>query len=401
MQPGAFHVLAIHSGLSVGLNTATWNCGGHPEYSSRSEDTLLCSRRGEPMHVFSPGFVPRLSARNPIHPVRRSGRLAIVLTCLASGIVMVAVPAAEPAGPGPAAELPKPTRLQLETGDRRELATWYYPVRDGATPLATVLLLHDLGGSHESVEPLALALQAAGSAVVAPDLRGHGESVDSELERASGSRAASELLKSKDFLAMIATGGSRVRDQASLRGDVETVRKWIKERSTSGGGVDLDRLYIVGSGLGAALAAHWTVADAAWPPITSGPQGGDVKGLVLIEPTFVTKGFPVLPALSREPVKTKIPIMVIAGPKGRDADKVFDQLKRWRPDDWFDSRPGRRSPAKDSEATLVFLQLEGRDRRGAVVEGDDFAALRSQNRQQPDPAFLVTSFIKATSDRRP
>ena len=353
------------------------------------------------MQFFPTIFVRRHSARNPIYPTRSSVRLAMILACLVGGIAMVTLPAAEPAGPDAAAKLPAPTRLELETGDRRELATWYYPVRDGATPLATVLLLHGLGGSHESVEPLAVALQAAGCTVVAPDLRGHGESIEPELDRASGSRAPSELLKSKDFLAMVATGGSRVRDKASLRGDIETVRKWSKERSTSGSGVDLDRLYIVGSGLGAALAAHWTVADAAWPPITSGPQGGDVKGLVLIEPTFVIKGFPVLPALSQEPVKTKIPIMVIAGPKGRDADKVFDQLKRWRPDDWFDSRPGRRSPANDSEATLVFLQLEGRDRRGAVVEGDDFAALRSQNRQQPDPAFLVKSFIEATSDRRP
>ena len=62
----------------------------------------------------------------------------------------------------------KPEEVVLNTTDGLELHAWYYPAKleeDGA-PTATVILLHDLEGSHRSLEPLAQALQAAGCDVV-------------------------------------------------------------------------------------------------------------------------------------------------------------------------------------------------------------------------------------------
>jgi pimeloyl-ACP methyl ester carboxylesterase len=161
----------------------------------------------------------------------------------------------------------------------------------------------------------------------------------------------------------------------------------------------LDQLYVVGSGLGATVAATWTVLDAAWPPIASGKQGGDVKGLVMIDPAFVTKGFSIAKPLAVEPVKSSLPIMIIGGGEDRDASKVFDQLKRARPSGWYDSRmfdaEARRntSPAKDSEASLLFLKLGGK------LAGDQLAAARSADPRQPDPAKLILAFIQATGDR--
>ena len=351
------------------------------------------------MQVVIPGCRPNRSgggARLARALVTAAG---VFPSLLHSGAALAA--AGEAAGQATATEEPKPVRFELETGDRVRFAAWHYPVPDGGTPLATVILLHNLGGSHATIDPLARGLQAAGCGVVVPDLRGHGESVDPRLERASGSRAPSELLKLQDFRGIIATGGGRVRDQAQVRGEIEAVRNWIKERSGAESGLSLDRLYLVGSGLGAALAAHWTNADAAWPPITSGPQGGHVKGVVFVEPTFAEKGFQILPALGQEPLKTQVPVMVIAGKGCRDADKVFEPLKRWRAEQWFDSRTPRGSPAKDSEATLVFAELEGKDGKGAVLRGDQLASLRSPDRNRPDPAFLITAFIKATTARRP
>jgi pimeloyl-ACP methyl ester carboxylesterase len=324
------------------------------------------------------------------------GSLALALMAIAAAIAPGR--AADPPAAATTVERVPPVRLELTTGDRFDLVAWHYPVRQAATPLATVLLIHDLGGSHETIEPLALALQDAECSVLVPDLRGHGESVTPDMERAAGSRQPSDLLKKQDFVAMIANGGSKVRRQAPLRGDIEAVRLWLVERAGTAEGID--RLYVVGSGLGAALAAHWTNADAAWPPLTNRQQGGDVKGLVLIEPAFSTKGFAILPALSREPIKTELPVMIIAGPKHDDADKVFDQLKRWRPTDWFDSRLLNRSAAKEGDATLIFAELDGKNQRGAIVHGDAFASLRADNRR-PDPAFLITAFIKANADRRP
>jgi pimeloyl-ACP methyl ester carboxylesterase len=320
------------------------------------------------------------------------------LTVLAAVCLTAAGGAAEPAArDGEPEPPPKPEVLSLPTSDGVEIAAWFYGVASDTKPSATVVLLHDLGGSHETVEPLAKALQEAGCNVVAPDLRGHGKSQIAQPARPAGEAGQSALLKSRDFEAMIATGGGRLREQASIRGDVEAVRNWIKQQAVQGRG-DLENLYLVGSGLGAALAAAWTVQDAAWPPIASGRQGGHVKGVVMIDPTFVTKGFSIGKPIAVEPVKTRVPIMIIGGDDG-DAGKVFDQLKRSRPTGWFDSRmydaEARRntSPAKDSEASVLFIKLGGR------LSRDKLAAARSADARQPDPARLIRTFIDVTAGR--
>jgi pimeloyl-ACP methyl ester carboxylesterase len=311
----------------------------------------------------------------------------------------VACGAAEPAGKSGDEKLPaEPEAITLPTTDGVEIGAWVYRVAADTAPLATVLLLHDLGGSHESVEPLAKALQAGGCNVVAPDLRGHGKSQIAKLARAAGAGGQSGLLKSGDFAAMAATAGGRLREQSAVRGDVEVVRNWIKQQANQGT-LDLDKLYIVGSGLGAAVGATWTALDAAWPPIASGPQGGQVRGLVMIDPPFVTKGFSIAKPLAVEPLKSSLPIMFVSGGEDGDASKVFDQLKRARPSGWYDSRlfdgetRKNTSPAKDSEASLVFLKLGGK------LTGDKLAAARAADPRQPDPAKLILAFIQTAAGR--
>jgi alpha-beta hydrolase superfamily lysophospholipase len=323
-------------------------------------------------------------------------RLAgLAVACLAATCT-AAEPAAKEDEPVPP---PPPQVLSLPTSDGVAIAAWFYGVASDVEPLATVILVHDLGGSHETVEPLAKALQEAGCNVVAPDLRGHGKSEIGKLARATGEAGQSALLKSADFAAMTASSGGRFRKQAAVRGDLEVVRNWIKERSDQGS-VKLDDLYLVGSGLGATVAATWAVQDAAWPPIATGMQGGDLRGLVLVDPAFVTKGFSIGKTLALEPLKSKLPVMVISGDDGGDATKVFDQLKRNRPTAWFDSRlydaEARRntSPAKDSDASLWLIKLGGR------LAGDKLAAARSADARQPDPARLILTFINVTAGRR-
>lgn len=321
------------------------------------------------------------------------------LGIVAAASIAISSGAAEPTGKDGDKELPpEPKAITLPTSDGVEIGAWVYRVAADAEPLATVLLLHDLGGSHETVEPLAKALQAGGCNVVAPDLRGHGKSQISKLARAAGEAGQASLLKSPDFAAMTATAGGRLREQSAIRGDVEVVRNWIKQESDRGE-LQLDKLYVVGSGLGASVAAAWTVLDAAWPPIASGPQGGHVRGLVLIDPAFVTKGFSIAKPLGGEPVKSSLPIMIIGGGEDRDASKVFDQLKRARPSGWYDSRMfdaetrKNTSPAKDSEASLVYLKLGGK------LVGDKLAAARSADPRQPDPAKLILAFIQTVTAR--
>lgn len=328
---------------------------------------------------------------------------------------------APPASPAPAAEADAPVpaakprdvaqRLKLETSDGVRVAAWYYPPKrpaatvpaadaEPAGPPAAVILLHDLGGSHLTVEPLAKALQEQGIAVVAPDLRGHGESGDRVLAGGSGEALTPRTIKKADLEAIVRTGGGRVRDQATVRGEIEAVRGWIKEQAARGA-CDFDRLFLVGSGLGGALAAHWAVADAAWPGLASGPQGGNVRGLVLVSPAWTTRGFSVSPALAAEPVARSLPVLVIAGKGDEDAVRLFAQLKRQRPDSWYEKRVGQAASqapkSQDASPSLYLMQLD------AALSGDQLAVQRSTDprRAASDPAKLIAGFIDAAAASEP
>jgi len=300
--------------------------------------------------------------------------------------------------------LPEAKELSLETSDGVSLAVQYFAAPGEDKPDATVIMIHDLGGSSDTLVPLAESLQRAGYAVLAPDLRGHGESSIPTYAKAAAAGEQWKLLKRQDFEAMATTRGGRVRGQGDIRGDIEAVRNWIKSEAAAGR-LDLDRIILVGSGMGAALAATWTVADAAWPPLASGPQGAQVKGLVLVDPTFATKGFLIGPALANEPVRSTVPVLILAGSGSRDAGKVFEQLKRQRPTAWFDSRQydaeARRntSPAKDSEASLLFVEVAARDKRGNPLGGDALAALTSPDPNQRTPAAMIAAFVRAAIAR--
>lgn len=260
--------------------------------------------------------------------------------------------------------------LQLETSDGIRIAAWYYPVPGDAKAVATVILVHDLEGSHKTVDNLARALQRSGCAVVAPDLRSHGGSGSRPAALAAGGpkgdAADPRLLKKIDLESMAAATGGRLRDQSALRGEIEAVRNWIKQKSDAGT-LDIDRLCVVGCGLGATLASMWTAADWNWPPTTTGPQGRQVRALVLISPVWATKGVSMSVPLTSEALQRKIPILVLAGKGDRDAIRLFDQLKRFRPDGWFQQRAGQPADkatdkAKDLEdpadGTAFFIQTD-------------------------------------------
>jgi pimeloyl-ACP methyl ester carboxylesterase len=317
------------------------------------------------------------SSRFLLGPCLLSVALAAAGSPPAAGGEPAAVPEAE------AETVPKAKKLTLETSDGVGLAAWYYAAPKDAAPLATVILVHDLEGSHKSVEPLALGLQNAGCAVVAPDLRGHGASAMRTSPSGEEDRLDPKTFKKSDLELIAAAVGGRVRDQSGLRGDIEAVRNFIKERSDAGE-LDIDRLCVVGSGAGATLAALWTAADWAWPPIASGPQGQQVRALVLISPAWATKGLTISPALATEALKREVPILVLAGKDDRDASRLADQLKRQRPREWFEQRAGQQfTVAKDLEkpgdATMFFIQI---------------ASTLSADKLSADPAAGLAAHVK-------
>jgi len=277
--------------------------------------------------------------------------------------LMTVLPVVGKTQPPPAVQ-----ELSLETSDGIRVAAWYYPAATEATPTATVILVHDLGGSHATVEDLARALQKAGCAVVAPDLRWHGSSRPrAAAAGASGpgrseAAAAPQVLRKADFEAMAASAGGRVRDQASQRGDLEAVRHWIRQQADAGK-LDIDRLCIVGSGLGATLAAMWVAADWNWPPTTAGPQGRQVRAIALVSPAMTQKGLPMTAPLASEALRSAVPVLVLAGTGDRDAGRVFDQFKKYRPKEWFQQRADQTSEkAREldapGDASVFFIQCK-------------------------------------------
>ena len=287
-----------------------------------------------------------------------------------AAVGVAAPPAAAPpaADAKPAAAPRKPAALLLETTDGLELHAWHYPaeVPEGGSATATVILLHDLEGSHESLEPLALELQAAGCDVVAPDLRGHGAST-----ARPGGALDVRSLKKTDFEMMAAARGGQIREQSATRGDVEAVRNWIKGKAENRE-LGMDPLFVVGSGLGAAIAAAWTAEDASWPAGTKGKQGRQVRGVVLISPTWTTRGFSISGPLGNEALKTEIPLLLIAGTNDRDAEKLFEQLKRQRPTNWLkqrvDGETEKAARLEDrSKATLFLVEVDSANRADALA----------------------------------
>ena len=297
-----------------------------------------------------------------------------------------------------------PERLKLSTSDGVQLVAWYYPViaddetagggaadggsADAKPPVA--LLVHDLDGSHASVEPLARALQKRRIAVVAPDLRGHGDSVGRLTPASVTEKMEPKQLKKPDFEAMTRTGGGRVRDQATIRGDLEAVRGWIK-RHGEAGTFDVDQLFVVGSGLGGAVALAWAVEDAKWPPIATGPQGRSIRGLALISPTWTTRGFSIQPALADDVIRRGLPILLVAGTEDRDTLKLFDQLKRQRPGEWYEKRasapPESAAKGGATPPSLYLLQLN------TPLDRDRLASTIDSSGRGNDPATLIAGFI--------
>lgn len=281
-----------------------------------------------------------------------------------------------------------PEELRLETSDGIRIAAWYYPVADKAKPVATVIVVHDLEGSHKTVDNLARNLQRSGCAVVAPDLRGHGGSAFRPATAAvmigKADTPDARMLKKADLEAIAAATGGRVRDQSALRGEIEAVRNWIKQKSEAGS-LDIDRLCVVGCGLGATLASMWTATDWSWPPTTGGPQGQQVRALALVSPVWATKGVSMSVPLSSEALQHRIPILILAGKGDRDATRLFDHLKRFRPNSWFQQRVAEQQPekAKDladaADGTAFLIQSD------TSLTGDKLAN---------DPALNVADQIK-------
>jgi len=311
------------------------------------------------------------------------GRLGWVWGALVAVMVVVAwspmgvgleALAAAPAVKAPAAakpDLPEPVELganDLRTDDGVVLHATFFPspkVREGRGKDAVpVVLLHGWKGQRTDYANLARHLQAAGHAVLVPDLRGHGQSTTQRFGAESVTLDA-ERLPPAQFVNMV-------------RHDMETLKSFFVQKNNAGQ-VNLEKLCLVGADVGALVAMNWAVTDWAWPIYPGLKQGQYVKALVLLSPPMAARGLDVKPAMAPGPVRSQLSIYILAGREGKrvysDAQRLNKMLEPYHPE------PAEKETAARKD--LWFKGLETKAQGTALLE---------------DP--LVAKYIADFIDRR-
>ena len=143
---------------------------------------------------------------------------------------------------------------KLVTRDDLELAAAYYPVATNSA--AAVLLLHGYGKSREEWGPVAPLFQMNGIAVLALDLRGHGESTR---------RLSANGVETVDY------HNFSPKNYRDMLLDINQAYDWLASQP----GIDAHRIAVVGSSIGANLALRYAAFN------------DEVAGLILISPGLV------------------------------------------------------------------------------------------------------------------
>ncbi len=215
-----------------------------------------------------------------------------------------------------------------------------------------VILLHDYKSSRAIFTPLAQQLVAAGDpnvehpyfAALTVDLRAHGESTK-QLSQEGGVVDLDPAKLSKEGLVAMSTL------------DMEAIRNFLVDKNDAGE-LNLNKLCIVGSGMGASVAVNWAVRDWAAPPLAVGKQGQDVKGLVLISPRWSFNGLSMQDALKFGAFKQNVAWLLIAGAQDQkakaDLSRVESQIEKVHPQ--IDKTGGKQRRGLEVEPMQTSLQ---------------------------------------------
>lgn len=270
---------------------------------------------------------PIASTTSPaVAPSRRCFVRSAFFLLSSAALLALAAPAQNALGQakkGEKVEIPAPQSLDLVTKDGLDLKATFYAGTKGKDSVP-IVILHDYKGNRNEFHALATLLQSVGHAVLVPDLRGHG---DSTRFRAFGNVRAVEI----DAARM-----RRASDFADIvRFDLEAVRSYLLERNNAGE-LNLSKLCIIGSGMGATLALNWSLMDWSYPPLATGKQGQDIRALVLLSPEYSFKGLPVTNALAHPGVRSQISMLIFVGAENsraaKDAQRIYNQLLPHHPE---------------------------------------------------------------------
>jgi pimeloyl-ACP methyl ester carboxylesterase len=264
----------------------------------------------------------------------------------------LAIPAARPAEGAPAPEV-----VTLVTRDNVQLRMTYFPsARRAGTPeakqVSPVLLLHDHKATRAVFNSLAQRLQATGDAekgpafaVVSVDLRAHGESTKQQLPNGSQATLDATKLNKQGLLAMAAY-------------DMEALRSFLIGKNDAGE-LNLNKLCIVGAGMGANVGVNWALHDWSTPPLAIGKQGQDVKALVLISPKWSYSGLSFQAPMKSRALKQNLAWLIAYGAQDSkakaDVDRIEKQLERFHPK----SAKGAGQPSSKLQVVSWPSKLQG------------------------------------------
>lgn len=246
-------------------------------------------------------------------------------------------------------EPPPPDDVKLATSDGVTLIATYYPpfLDDDKTgkDAAVLILLHAYKGNRGDLAALARRLQKAGHAVIAPDLRGHGQSTGPHVP-----------LSAADFAAMV-------------RQDLEAVKSFLVDKNDAGE-LNIERLGVVGVEMGAEVALNWAALDWSWPVLATGKQGQDVKALVLVSPEWSYKGLRINDAVTHPGIQRNLSFLIITGRRNskllQEAKRLYSALGR------FHATP---SPDEAAEKQMLWLKTPPTSLQGQqLMDEESFLA---------------------------
>jgi pimeloyl-ACP methyl ester carboxylesterase len=235
-----------------------------------------------------------------------------------------------------AARVPAPESFSLTTKDDVQIGVTYYGSTAG-TQAVPVILLHDFNESRAVFEPLARLLQNPPAelkqdlppgaapqprAVITVDLRGHGQSKTAFDVNGSPVELDANRFQTADFEDMVLY-------------DLEAVRAFLVERNDAGE-LNLNKLCVVGAGMGANVALNYAARDWAIPNLMARKQGQDVKALVLLSPTRMFHGLSSIEPLKFPPIQQQLSVFLAYGAGAskvaKDCETMAKTWSRYHPE---------------------------------------------------------------------
>ncbi len=278
-------------------------------------------------------------------------------------------------------KLPDPEDVTLETDDGVTIEATYYGSLQGKNAVP-IILLHGYKGDRRDFDELALYLQNLGHAVIAPDLRGHGDSTRL-VRNGSTINLDSSRLRKDDIQAM-----------SGLGGDVECVKRFLM-RKNNAGELNIEKLCVIGADMGATVALYWAGRDWSLPLLPGRKQGQDVKALVLISPQWSFKGIPISVPLNLRPIERELSMMMIVGTGDSTslsgAKRIHNTLKKYRT-----APPADPKEAKDKQ-DLFFTTPD------TILSGAKMLSEKSLNLNSKIATFIDWRLVRkkfAWTDRK-